>query len=239
MATETTIPLLPCASLETTLIFYRALGFEVTYEQAEPYVYGAVRRGGIDLHFHHSGRPEWKDKPGGTCLVMVPDVGAYHRTFGDGLRARYGRVPTAGHPRITRLRKGQTRFTVFDPTGNSLTFIQQDEPEIDYTKYDAARSRLGQVLDKGAFLRDTYLDDRAAASVLDKALAGGAAGEPVERALALAARAELAVAMGDEGRGREVRAELAGITLGDEDRERHRDDLRAADELEKWIHGTV
>jgi hypothetical protein len=38
-------PLFPCVSLDETLAFYRALGFEVTHEQSDPYVYGAVRRG--------------------------------------------------------------------------------------------------------------------------------------------------------------------------------------------------
>ncbi len=75
-----------------------------------------------------------------------------------------------------------------------------------------------------------------AQSRLDKALAKGD-GDPVGRALALAARAELAVAMGEEERLRAVRAELAGLTLPDEDRERHKAELGAADALEKWIAG--
>jgi len=233
MTDETTVPLLPCESLAETLDFYRALGFEVTHEQDEPYVYAAVRRGGVALHFHR-----FKGQGGktGSCLAIVPDVGAYHRAFADGLRARYGRVPTAGLPRITRLRQGQTRFTALDPSGNSLTFIQRDEPDVDYARYDAPTSRMAAVLGKAAFLRDTYIDDRAAASVLDKALARGEEG-PLERALALAARAELAVAMGDDERLRAVRAELAGLTLSEEDRERHRAELEAADALERWIHG--
>ncbi len=45
------IPVLPCVSLPDTLAFYRLLGFEVTYEQTRPYVYGAVRRGGMNVHF--------------------------------------------------------------------------------------------------------------------------------------------------------------------------------------------
>jgi catechol 2,3-dioxygenase-like lactoylglutathione lyase family enzyme len=48
---ETMIPLLPCKALEETLDYYRALGFEVTYQQKDPYLYGAVQRGAIQLHF--------------------------------------------------------------------------------------------------------------------------------------------------------------------------------------------
>jgi hypothetical protein len=104
--------LFPCVALAATLYFYRTLGFEVTYEQQTPYEYGAVRRGGIDLHFH--GRKQVNpEKSFSTCLVFVSGVEPYHRAFADALRAKYGKVPTAGLPRITRLRRGQTRFAAF------------------------------------------------------------------------------------------------------------------------------
>jgi hypothetical protein len=236
MADETTVPLLPCVTpLDQTLDFYRTLGFEVTYEQSTPYLYGAVRRGGIDLHFH---RPKGQDlkKVSGTCLVMVPAVEPYHRAFADALRARHGKVPTAGLPRITRLRKGQTRFTTLDPSGNSLVYICRDEPDVDYGWYEAERSRLAGAIEMAAFLRDTYINDKAAAQVLDKALARSEpADDPIDRARALASRAELAVAMGDAERARAVRAELQQVPLSDEDRARYRDELQAADELERWM----
>jgi catechol 2,3-dioxygenase-like lactoylglutathione lyase family enzyme len=52
MANDSVIPLLPCVSLEETLDFYRALGFEVTHEQTWPYAYGSVFRNGVNLHFY-------------------------------------------------------------------------------------------------------------------------------------------------------------------------------------------
>ena len=41
--------------------------------------------------------------------------------------------------------------------------------------------------------------------------------------------------MGDTERAQAVRAELQRITLSDEDRERFRHELRAAEELEGWL----
>jgi hypothetical protein len=234
MANETIVPLLPCAALEETLEFYRALGFEVTHEQTTPYVYGAVRRGGIDLHFHGLKRLD-PEKSVSTCLVFVAEVGPYHRAFADALRTKYGKVPTAGFPRITRLNQGRTRFATFDPSGNKLLFIDREEPEMDYGWYLEKKSALAGALDNAAFLRDTYTNDKAAAQVLDKALARDEPDEPVERARALAARAELAVAMGDAERARAVRDEMRRVPLSAEDRERYRDELQAADELERWI----
>jgi hypothetical protein len=169
------------------------------------------------------------------CLVFVDKVAAHHRAFADALRVQYGKVPTAGLPKISRLRKGQTRFHVFDSSGNVLLYIDREEPEPDYTWFLKERSRLGSAIDNAAFLRDIYVNDKAAALVLDKALAHKDAVDPIERARALAARAELAVAMGDVERARAVRLELQDISLSEKDRAGLRDELQAADELERWL----
>jgi hypothetical protein len=231
---ETTTPLFPCVSLKETLDFYRTLGFGVTYEQESPYAYGAVSRGGIDLHFHGTKQVN-PEKSFSTCLVFVLKVGPYHRAFADALRVKYGKVPTAGLPRITRLQKDQTRFTTFDPSGNKLVFIDRDEPEMDYSWYEAKRSNLGRAIDMAVFLRDTYYEDKAAAKVLDKALATAESADPIERALALAARAELAVAMGDAMGAQAAQAELQQVPLSEADRARLCDELQAAERLERWL----
>jgi catechol 2,3-dioxygenase-like lactoylglutathione lyase family enzyme len=232
VTSESVIPLFPCGSLDETIDFYQTLGFEVIYQQEDPYLYAAVRRGGVDLHF--SKLTTWQTK-NAVCLVFVQQVAPYHKEFGDALRVKYGKVPTAGLPRITRLRQGQTRFHVFDPSGNVLLYIDRDEPEMDYSWYQTKRSRLASAIDNAAFLRDTYVNDKAAAQVLDKALALKEAVDPIDRARALAARAELAVAMGDAERARTLRLELQQISLSDVDRDRFRHELQAADDLERWL----
>ena len=230
-AKESTISLFPCVALSETLDFYQTLGFEVLYQQEEPYLYAAVRRGGVELHF--AKLTTWHSR-NAVCLVFVPHVADYHRRFSDALRVKYGSVPTAGLPRVTRLRKGHTRFHLFDPSGNVLLCIERDEPEKDYSWNQAERSSLAGAIDSAVFLRDTYVNDKAAAQVLDKALAQLDAGDPVERARALATRAELAVAMGDVDRAATLRGELRRIPLSKEDRARFRDELEAADALERW-----
>jgi catechol 2,3-dioxygenase-like lactoylglutathione lyase family enzyme len=234
VADETTIPLLPCVSLDETLDFYRALGFEVTHEQDWPYVYGAVRRGGLDLHFF---RPKGRSptKAAGTCLVMVPEVGPTYQAFALALRGKYGKLPTAESPRISRLRKGQCRFNLVDPAGNSLIFIGQDDSyEYPESEEWSRMPPLVKALETAANLRDMQWDDAAAAKVLDVALARNPDAPAVERARALAARAELAVALGDAERLAAVRAELQKVPLSDEDRERIRAEVQAADDLERW-----
>jgi len=178
------------------------------------------------------------------CLVMVSRIEPHHRAFSEGLRARYGRVPTAGLPRITRLRAGLDLFGLFDPAGNWLIFLQPPE-EGDgawVTDYPAGQSALRTALDMAALFRDYKgNDDSVAAKILDVALArdgkAAAAAPPLDRALVLAARAEIAVALGEAERANALRAELCSVRLSDAEREECRIELEAADELERWAVG--
>jgi hypothetical protein len=230
---ETTIPLFPCGSLDATLQFYQTLGFEVTYQQQEPYPYGAIRLGEFNLHF--SRLTMYAKNPFGSCLVFVPEVASYHRAFADALRLKYGRVPTAGLPRLTRFKQSQTRVKVFDLSGNLIIFINRDEPDVAYEEPQEQISELAQALEQAVFFRDTYANDESAAKVLDVALARHKLADPVDRARALAARAELAVAMGDTERAQAIRLELQQVPLSDEDCLHFRDELQAADDLERWL----
>src|SRR5262249_28508826 len=184
--------------------------------------------------FVGGGKP---DTEGGsaTCLVIVDDVGPHHRAFADALKAKLGRVPTAGRPRITRLRKGQSRFTLVDPSGNSIIFIARDEPEYQYPNKEkwAKLSPMERALETAANFRDMRGMDESAAKVLDQALAKNPTAAPVERARVLAARVELALAMGDAERARSARADLDQVALSDEEREQLRDELQALDAVER------
>jgi hypothetical protein len=235
---DTLIPVLLCASLPETLKFYRALGFEVVREQTKPYVWGEVRRGAVEIHFTKDRKLE-PGKAFSLCLVMVAEVEELHRTFVEGLKREYGRLPLAGLPRITRLRKGGTRVKVWDPAGNALLFISRNEPAANYDEDPSlyeARSALANALETAAWLRDLKgHDDAAAAKVLDVALAKNEPAPNIDLARALAARAELAVALGDLERSHLLRAELQQVPLTDEEREQYREELEAADELERLL----
>jgi catechol 2,3-dioxygenase-like lactoylglutathione lyase family enzyme len=235
MSAETIIPLLPCKNFAETIEFYETLGFTVTHQQEEPYLYIAVTRGEIDLHFTGSLGVYGAKQPFGACLILVDGVSAYHCAFADGLRTKYGKVPTAELPRIARLRPGHTRFRLFDPNGNVLLFISRNEPAANYQEGGESQSPLAEALVNAEFLRDTYSNDKAAARALDLALERNPSAAPIERARALAARAELAVAMGDEARAQALQRELERIPLSDEEREDFREELQAAAVLAQWL----
>jgi hypothetical protein len=216
--------------------FYRALGFEVVQDTRDPYPYAEVRYGSLWIHFSNL-QVYGAKNAFSAFLVMVADVASYHQAFATGLRTAYGKVPTGGLPRITRLRPRQTRFSLFDPTGNMLVFLDRDEPEVTTWASLEEQSALVQALHNAAFLRDTYANDAAAARVLEKALRENTDAPAIDRARVLAAIAELAVAMGDSIRTSTARTELQRITLAQKERDLIENELQAAENLERWLIG--
>ncbi|GAA2894470.1 hypothetical protein GCM10010517_59170 [Streptosporangium fragile] len=198
-ANETVVPVLPCVSARETLDFYRALGFEVTYEQTRPYLYLALRWSGFDLHF--GAPPRGMDEPRediGGCLVMVDAVAPYHAAFTQAMRRAYGKVLSQGLPRITRYRAGASRFTLVDPSGNSIVFIRRDEPaELEYGGSKKLQG-LARALDNARILSEFKNDDRAALRALKSALRRhGDRAAALDRALAYATLVELGAAPED------------------------------------------
>jgi hypothetical protein len=102
-----------------------------------------------------------------------------------------------------------------------------------------AKEEMGAALDNANFLRDTYANDKAAARALDVALQRGAmadvTGEAVDRARVLAARAEIAVALGEIEVAETMRQALQRIQQSAADQERYQEELTAADTLERWL----
>ncbi|MGW2661359.1 glyoxalase [Nocardia tengchongensis] len=166
------IPVLWAGDLAETLDFYKVLGYVVTYEMHRPYPYAVVARDGVEIHFG----PTPKLEEGRTaedahvgCLVIVDDVAAWHGEFKAALKAHYGKVPAKGLPRMTRFRPGQTRFTVVDPVGNGVIYIQKEEPDLEYGGSQALQG-LSKVLDNARILKDFKNDDAAAKRVIETGL---------------------------------------------------------------------
>ncbi|GIG68156.1 hypothetical protein Pen01_44510 [Phytomonospora endophytica] len=216
------MPVLACTSAEETLEFYRALGFASAYAQTRPYLYLILRWSGMELHF---GKPlSGVDTAGGDvggCVVMVDAVAPYHAAFTEAMRAKYGKVPATGRPRITRHRPGASRFTLVDPAGNKVVFVQRDEPlELDYGGSRKLKG-LARALDNARVLREFKNDDRAASRALRSALRRhGDEATAVERALALTVLIELAIALGEDAEIGAWSRRLAEIPLTGEERAR-------------------
>ena len=192
----TTVPLLPCVAPESTVEFYETLGFETFDQQTKPYLYLAFRFDGVELHFKEAAPDlDVRHELSGGCLFFVDAVAGYHDAFSARLRRRYGRVPATGLPRIERLRPGQSRFQILDPSGNCIVFINRAEQDIEYGG-SAALSGLAKAHDNVQIFRDFKNDDDLAARALDTALRRHRdTANRVDLARALADRVELAIAL--------------------------------------------
>jgi hypothetical protein len=196
----TTIPVLPYISIDATLSFWETLGFAITYRQDRPYKYAVVQRKGCQLHFVHFKSAEDSTAYHG-CLIMVYDIEQVYKEFSDSLKAKLGKVPASGLPRISRMKPMQTRFTITDPSGNSVIFIQLGtKDEEDYKAMDqAGLSPLGKSIALAIRLRDFKEDYLAAARTLDNILKKELEGvNKNEYAEALIMSAELARILNDK-----------------------------------------
>jgi hypothetical protein len=232
---ETTVPLMQCASVEEMLAFYESLGFRATYKQSKPYVYLALEWSGIHLHFGPApkGLDPAREESGG-CLVMVDAVAAYHAVIVAAMRRVHGKVLSSGQPRITRYRPGASRFTLIDPSGNSIIFIQRDEPvELEYGG-SKKLTGLAKVLDNVRILREFKNDDLQAFRALKSGMRRHGADAPaVERAIALGHLIDLATILGEPTDP--WAAELRGLELTPDDRQRVESELGHVSGLQEWL----
>lgn len=207
----TTIPALPCVSMDESLAFWEALGYEVTYRQQAPNPYAVIHYDDYDLHLYGLKGLEPAANYS-TCLIVVSEVELLHEAFSERMRSALGKVPGRGFPRISRMKPGQSRFTLTDVAGNSIIFIKrgpEDEAAAEEYKQEGLNP-LQRAVALAARLSDFHTDDEMAAKALDSALARHT--EPAaDYARALAARLELAEAMEDTQRANELRAILAAL----------------------------
>ncbi|MBR8742077.1 glyoxalase [Nocardiopsis sp. MG754419] len=237
-ANETPIVTLHTHDAEATLAFYTMLGFETTWKQLKPYVYLAFLWSAIELHYSRAPKGlDPTEENGGGALIMVDHVAPYHATFTAAMRAAHGKVLSRGLPRITRLRPGATRFSLLDPTGNHLIFIQRDEPEELEYGGSAELAGLAKVLDQVRIYREFKNDDHAAYRYAKSGLKRHPDAPAVERATAHAVLVELATALDRPEEAARRRDDLQSIMddeLTEEERQEVERELDHAEELREW-----
>ncbi|MFE5730466.1 bleomycin resistance protein [Streptomyces sp. NPDC056528] len=229
---ETTIPILPCRTIQPVLDFYTALGFEVTFRQRSPNPYAAVRLGGIQLHFFGMKHYE----PAGsfsTCIVRTDDVDGLYEAFRARWKAAYGRVPNRGLPRIGPLKDtshGVRQFLMTDPGGNCVRVGQPTSD--DQHHRPAPEGVFARAVHHASLLADSKEDPAGAAKVIDRALRPrDERPTPVELLRLLVLRADVATRLGDEGAAASALAAATAIRLTAEERESAHDDLDRVGQL--------
>ena len=198
-----TIPILKYVAIDATLVFWEILGFKITYRQHRPYKYAVVERKGCHLHFYYQKSVDILT-PGNGCLIIVNDIHNIYQDFCSGIKRKLGSTPSSGLPRISRMKPMGTRFTITDPSGNSVIFVQQGgKDEADYENEDQKDlTELEKSIVLAVRLRDFKEDYQAAAKILDNALKKqpNAVAKGEQRAEALIIRAELARILNDQNK---------------------------------------
>ena len=218
MANEVTIPALPCRRLDDSIPFYEALGFVRTYRQERPNPYAVVSRD--DFHVHLFAMEGFDPEQSyGTVIVVVPDPDQMYEDFAAGLRAYYGKLPSAGIPRILRPRKreGTVRgFSVIDPGGNWLRISRLGDTEEEAN--EEKTSGLARVINNAARLGDARGDDRFAFKLLENGLAKFKDAPIPDRVRALLYLTELAVRGDDRSAATASLSEALSLDLTQEER---------------------
>ena len=218
MPGERMYPILPCPDIDVATAFYEALGFRRTYRQVHPNPHAVVERD--DMGIHLAGINGFDPEQSyASVIIVVPDPDALYASFAAGLRAKYGKLPVAGIPRMVRPRKRWGTvygFSVVDAGGNWLRFSKLGETEDDVVE---AEPGLARQLDVAARLADSHGDDSAALATLGRAIDRFPDAPAVDRARALLYRADLAVRLGREELAAASLAEAQAMELDDADRE--------------------
>jgi hypothetical protein len=219
--------------MDDMLVFWQAVGFEVTYRQKAPNAYAVVRyEDDYELHFFSLKQLKPEDNFS-TCLIIVPEVEELHALFVQRLRNHLGKIPSKGFPRISRMKPKQTRFTLTDVSGNSIYFIKRgkEDEEVSEAYKQAGQTPLQKSLNTAIRLRDFHNDDAAAAKVLDSALARKQEGTQIELARVLAARIELAVVSDEHELARRLYLQFKNLEFSENDSQLLSDDITMLEKL--------
>ncbi|GBG09363.1 putative glyoxalase, partial [Paenibacillus agaridevorans] len=134
-------------------------------------------------------------------------------------------------PRISRRSRDGSQFRVFDPFGNMLVFFNKHyAPPL----YLEAQNHTEEILNQVWFLRDIYANDKAAAKKLDRALEEIKNKTGIEHARLLAARSEIAIAMGELDLSFKLEDTISQIYLPDSELRKYDEELRAPRQLRDW-----
>jgi catechol 2,3-dioxygenase-like lactoylglutathione lyase family enzyme len=107
------IPMLPVANLRRAIDFYvDILGFKLGFNAGS---YGGVRRDAIEIHFSRADVADGAERSG--CRIEVTEIRKLYSEFKD-----RGVIDAKGD--IAAQPWGTTEFTVRDPDGNALTFVE-------------------------------------------------------------------------------------------------------------------
>jgi hypothetical protein len=229
---EVVIPLLPCSAIKDTLEFYRALGFEVTSEQKQPYTYASIKYNDINLQFFV--KKNWNPA---FVYISVTDVDTLHQTFVANIKQTYGKMLSKGTPRITTVNNlsSDRRFNVIDPGGNWLYIGQPLRAGTQEKK--KKNTRLAKAVENARTFVYSKQDAAGAAKILEVSLAKNEAEPDTVRFRAYVLRADVAAILDDTETQKQYVLAAQSIQLTEADRLELAEEIERVRDLESQLKG--
>ncbi len=231
MANERTYPCLPCGNLDESISFYAALGFKTTYRQTRPNPHAVVALEDIQIHLFGMEGFNPADSYG-SVIVAVPDPDDLYRAFAARLRETFGKLPTAGIPRILRPRKKfgtVSGFSVVDPGGNWLRIYRLGDTE-EKDSPEKAEGLMQSIL-VASRLGDAHGDEALALKTLENGIMRYTEAPPLDRARAYLYRAELAVRLNNHELAQSSLTAATSLALTEDERAAVADEVAQVTEL--------
>lgn len=121
------IPILPAKNMREQCAFYEIIGFTVVKEYTAP-PYAVLGYEDITLHFW-ANKKQVPEENSICVFIQVDDVDYVNGLFTTNIKKATGKVPRSGFPRISKVRelKEDRRFTLSDPSGNTIYFATPTE----------------------------------------------------------------------------------------------------------------
>lgn len=209
---EFAIPMLPSNSINETLLFYKAMGCTITYQQKAPNNYIGLKIKNIELHFF--GLKQLKPESNfSSCYLRVNDIDKLYNDCRSGLKQQYGKIPLRGIPRINPIKDipnyGVRQFVIVDPSGNYIRVGQPIAKENSVLFEENGKkvqkgTRLAKAYELANRLANGKDDLKAASEVIDKILVSNDNSEADTLFRLITLRMDIANRDEDEGKIREL-----------------------------------
>lgn len=127
------VPMLPTKDISEQTDFYQTLGFEVIAVYTRPNPYGVVSYKELELHFFGNKKHIAEENPMITMVKFnsIEELESINRLFINNLKAKHGKVPRTGIPRISAIKElhYDFRFNMTDNGRNHFYFIAEKKGE--------------------------------------------------------------------------------------------------------------
>lgn len=239
------IPIFDCDYdlFDKHLEFYTAMGFKITYYQKSPYRFASVLSDRIGEFSFYGVKNHSENGNIGGCYVCSVNVNDDFNELKSNLKSYYGKIPSKGMPRFSRLNKTaeDVRFNITDLCGNTIivgeslgesqTLMDEEEKRVKSLKSDF--EKLYNKAYRFAYSKEDFLAARNTIEVAFYNLK-----EDISKELLLKAKVlqiEIFDSLGQKEEAKRIIKEVEKLGFTSDERENLKEFFERMDELKKEL----